>query len=421
MGLACGFLAVPASSRHCRTATGLLSYAPPFCPEPPSLRSRPLPMPKIRTVVGLSGGVDSSVAALLLLEQGYEVHGVFMKNWEDAQDTGYCAAAADLEDARAVAETLGIPLHTVNFTAEYQERVFRYFLEEYRRGRTPNPDILCNTEIKFKAFLDYARRLGADYIATGHYARRVEQKGRHHLLKGRDPAKDQSYFLHGLTQAQLASALFPIGDLAKRQVRECAATAGLVTHDKKDSTGICFIGERRFREFLSRYLPTQPGPMQTPDGEILGEHSGLMFYTIGQRQGLGIGGRRDCSGEPWYVADKDLQRNILIVVQGNHPALFHRRLRASQLHWITGEPPSTPLACHAKIRYRQSDQNCVLDLLVGACAEVRFAAPQRAITPGQSVVFYLNEECLGGGIIDAACDTLPLVNSKSASHAPNRP
>ena len=359
-------------------------------------------MPKTRIIVGLSGGVDSSVAALLLVEQGYDVHGMFMKNWEESFEAGYCAAAEDLEDARAVAETLHIPLHQVNFSAEYQQRVFRYFLDEYQAGRTPNPDILCNTEIKFKAFLDHAQRLGADGIATGHYVRCVEQDGCRHLLKGRDPGKDQSYFLHGLNQAQLASARFPIGDLHKAQVRERAAAAGLITHAKKDSTGICFIGERPFREFLSRYLPARPGPICTVDGERLGEHAGLMFHTIGQRQGLGIGGRKASSGEPWYVASKDLAHNTLIVAQGrDHPALFHQRLRASQLHWIAGQPPSLPLIGTAKIRYRQADQPCVLASLDEQGAEVCFAKPQRAIAPGQSVVFYRDDECLGGGIIDA--------------------
>ncbi|MBZ4193900.1 MAG: tRNA 2-thiouridine(34) synthase MnmA [Candidatus Contendobacter sp.] len=359
-------------------------------------------MPKTRIVVGLSGGVDSSVAALLLIEQGYDVHGLFMKNWEDGVETGYCAAAEDLDDARAVCETLNIPLHQVNFTAEYQQRVFRYFLDEYRAGRTPNPDILCNTEIKFKAFLDHARRLGADLIATGHYVRGVERGGRRHLHKGWDPGKDQSYFLHGLNQAQLAGAVFPVGELLKAQVRERAAAAGLLTHAKKDSTGICFIGERRFRGFLSHYLPDQPGPIQTPDGATVGQHAGLMFHTIGQRQGLGIGGRKEGSGEPWYVAGKDLARNTLIVVQGHdHPALFQRRLRASQLHWIAGEPPTLPLTCAAKIRYRQSDQPCVVESSNEQGAEVSFTEPQRAIAPGQSVVFYWGDECLGGGIIAA--------------------
>ena len=362
-------------------------------------------MAKTRIVVGLSGGVDSSVAALLLLEQGYEVHGLFMKNWEDRVDSGYCSAAEDLEDARAVCVTLGIPLHQVNFSTEYRNRVFRYFLEEYRCGRTPNPDILCNTEIKFRAFLDHARRLGADAIATGHYARRTTHQGRHCLLKGRDPGKDQSYFLHGLDQAQLANACFPVGELHKHEVRARAAAAGLITHDKKDSTGICFIGERPFREFLGQFLPAQPGPILSLDGEQLGEHAGLMFHTLGQRQGLGIGGRRDSNGAPWFVVGKDLARNALLVVQGSdHPALLHSRLRALQPHWIAGEPPPLPLACRAKIRYRQPDQACILETLDANALTVHFAEPQRAITPGQSVVFYQDDLCLGGAVIEAASD-----------------
>lgn len=360
-------------------------------------------MNKTRVVVGLSGGVDSSVCALLLLEQGYDVHGVFMKNWEDSYEPGYCATEQDLADAQDVCDTLGIPLHTVNFTTEYREKVFRYFLAEYRRGRTPNPDILCNKEIKFKAFLNYARRFGADYIATGHYARRMAQDGRQRLLKGIDPGKDQSYFLHTLDQSQLAQALFPLGGLFKQQVRKLAARADLVTHDKKDSTGICFIGERKFREFLNRYLPVQSGPIRTPQGEIVGQHMGLMFYTLGQRQGLGIGGRHGSSGNPWYVVDKEIKNNALIVSQGrDHPLLFHRRLRASRLYWIAGSPPSTPLECAAKTRYRQPDQACVVELLDANLCEVTFAKPQRAITPGQSVVFYADDECLGGAIIDGA-------------------
>lgn len=362
-------------------------------------------MPLTRIIVGLSGGVDSSVAALLLVEQGFDVHGVFMKNWEDSYEAGYCSAADDLEDARLICETLAIPLHQVNFTAEYQQRVFRYFLDEYRAGRTPNPDTLCNTEIKFKVFLEHARRMGADRIATGHYAQTVQTGGHWHLLKGRDAGKDQSYFLYGLDQAQLASALFPVGDLCKEQVRERAAAAGLVTHAKKDSTGICFIGERRFGEFLQRYLPARPGPIRSTDGELLGEHTGLMFHTIGQRQGLGIGGRRTGSGEPWYVAGKDLANNTLIVAQGHdHPALMHRCLQAAKLHWIAGSPPDLPLRCQAKIRYRQADQPCILETLDRAGATVRFDEPQRAIAPGQAIVFYLKDECLGGGIIDAAYD-----------------
>lgn len=362
-------------------------------------------MPPTRIIVGLSGGVDSSVAALLLVEQGFEVHGVFMKNWEETYETGYCSAAEDLEDARSVCETLAIPLHQVNFTAEYQQRVFHYFLDEYRAGRTPNPDTLCNTEIKFKAFLEHARRLGADRIATGHYARTALIEGRWRLLKGQDTGKDQSYFLYGLNQTQLASALFPVGELCKAQVRERAAAAGLVTHAKKDSTGICFIGERRFGEFLQRYLPAQPGPIRSTDGELLGEHTGLMFHTIGQRQGLGIGGRRTGSGEPWYVAGKDLAENTLLVAQGHHhPALMHRCLQASKMHWITGQLPDLPLRCQAKIRYRQADQPCTLESLDNKSAVVRFDEPQRAIAPGQAIVFYSGDECLGGGIIDAAYD-----------------
>lgn len=362
-------------------------------------------MSKTRIVVGMSGGVDSSVSALLLLEQGYDVHGAFMKNWEDSFEPGYCAADDDLKDAQEVCDTLGIPLHRINFTAQYRERVFQHFLEEYRRGRTPNPDILCNKEIKFKAFLHYAHRLGADSIATGHYARLAEYAGCRHLLKGVDTGKDQSYFLYTLDQAQLARACFPVGELHKRQVRERAADAGLVTHDKKDSTGICFIGERKFAAFLSGYLPAQPGEIRTSAGDLVGQHQGLVFYTLGQRQGLGIGGRHGDSGEPWYVIHKDLQNNILVVAQGsNHPLLFKRRLRASELHWIAGEPPEIPLRCGAKTRYRQPEQPCTIDTLGADGCVVTFSEPQRAITPGQSVVFYQNDECLGGGVIDADFD-----------------
>lgn len=362
-------------------------------------------MRRQRVVVGLSGGVDSSVAALLLVEQGYDVHGVFMKNWEDSFAPGFCAAAEDLEDAREVCETLGIPLHTVNFTEAYRERVFAHFLDALRQGRTPNPDILCNKEIKFKAFLKHARRLGAETIATGHYARRVERDGRRFLLKGLDSRKDQSYFLYTLGQRQLASVLFPVGDLAKAQVRKLAAEAGLITHDKKDSTGICFIGERNFREFLGRYLPAQRGAICTLAGEKIGEHMGLMFYTLGQRQGLGIGGRRGDTGEPWYVIGKDLPHNRLIVAQGHHhPLLFRRRLRATDLHWVAGVPPALPLRCKAKTRYRQADQTCTVQQGPPGDCLVEFSEPQRAITPGQSVVFYADSECLGGGVIDAVLD-----------------
>jgi tRNA-specific 2-thiouridylase len=367
----------------------------------------------------MSGGVDSSVAALLLVQQGFEVHGVFMKNWEESFDPGYCSAAEDLEDAGDVCDTLSIPLHKVNFSKEYRERVFAYFLDEYRRGRTPNPDVLCNKEIKFRAFLDYAERLGADHIATGHYAR-LTGAGRRKLLKGLDPGKDQSYFLHTLSQRQIANALFPLGELHKPRVRELAEQAGLVTYDKKDSTGICFIGERDFREFLGHYLPAQPGPMRTPDGETVGGHQGLMFYTNGQRQGLGIGGRtkNNDTGEPWYVVDKDIPNNILIVAQGHdHPMLFRDRLTASQLHWIDRPPSTLPFHCFAKTRYRQPDQACTITRLAGDRCEVVFEQPQRAITPGQSVVFYQADECLGGGIIEAATAT---VSTEELIYAANR-
>ncbi len=360
-------------------------------------------MAKPRVIVGLSGGVDSSVAALLLLQQGYEVHGVFMKNWEDDFEAGYCAASDDLSDAQDVAETLGIPLHRVNFAEEYRQRVFAHFLAEYRCGRTPNPDILCNSEIKFRAFLDHARRLGADHIATGHYARLVhnEHNGMTQLLKGVDRSKDQSYFLHTLTQDQLRDALFPLGELPKAEVRRLAQEHDLVTYDKKDSTGICFIGERDFRAFLQQYLPTEAGPMHTPEGEVVGQHQGLAFYTLGQRHGLGIGGRAGYSDQPWYVADKDLAHNALIVVQGDHALLYRRYLHASNLHWISGSPPSDTIELMAKTRYRQADQACTLRQRANGY-DVEFVQPQRAVTPGQSVVFYAADECLGGGVIDVA-------------------
>jgi tRNA-specific 2-thiouridylase len=362
-------------------------------------------MPGERVILGLSGGVDSSVAALLLLEQGYEVEAVFMKNWEEDDSAEYCAAAEDLADARAVAERLGIRLHTVNFSAEYWDRVFEYFLAEYRAGRTPNPDIMCNREIKFRAFLDHARSLGSERIATGHYARLAHSGHRVRLLKGADPAKDQSYFLHALSQHQLAHAMFPLGELTKAQVRKRAQNAGLITHDKKDSTGICFIGERRFDDFLSRYLPADPGDIETPSGEVLGRHQGLMYYTIGQRHGLGIGGIRGEGEQPWYVAAKDLDRNALIVVPGHdHPLLYSPGLEASQLTWCTDAGPALPLSCRAKIRYRQADQPCRVEAAGAGRCRVIFDRPQRAVAPGQSVVFYDGEECLGGGIIDRAID-----------------
>ncbi|MEE4277665.1 MAG: tRNA 2-thiouridine(34) synthase MnmA [Halieaceae bacterium] len=356
-----------------------------------------------KIIVGMSGGVDSSVAALRLLEQGHEVEGLFMKNWDEDDGTEYCTAKADYADARAVAETLGITLHAANFAAEYWDGVFEHFLAEYAAGRTPNPDILCNREIKFRAFLDYARELGASAIATGHYVRRGSADGRATLLKGLDGNKDQSYFLHAVGHEELACSLFPLGDLSKPQVRNIAEKAGLRTHDKKDSTGICFIGERRFRDFLARYLPAQPGLIETESGEVLGEHSGLMYHTIGQRQGLGIGGTAGHGEAPWYVAAKDLERNRLIVVQGNdHPALFADSLFTGQLYWVAGSAPKLPLRARAKVRYRQADQDCLVVPLTAGGYRIDFDAPQRAVTPGQSVVIYEDERCLGGGVIERA-------------------
>ncbi len=359
-----------------------------------------------RIIVGMSGGVDSSVAALLLLRQGYRVEGLFMKNWEEDDAEGYCSAAEDLRDAQSVCDRLGIPLHTINFSAEYWDRVFEYFLAEYRAGRTPNPDIMCNKEIKFRAFLDHALGLGADAIATGHYARMETVKnGRRRLLKGIDRNKDQSYFLYTLDQRQLAHTLFPVGTLEKREVRHIAHEAGFANQDKKDSTGICFIGERNFREFLQRYLPAQPGEIRDIDGRLLGRHDGLMYYTIGQRQGLGIGGRADSGEAPWYVAGKDMHSNTLIVVQGHdHPALMRNTLEAIDLHWVAGKPPHQEFRCHAKTRYRQPDQPCSVNLTDTTTCQVTFDQPQRAITPGQSVVFYEGDECLGGGIITGSGD-----------------
>lgn len=353
-----------------------------------------------KIIVGMSGGVDSSVAAYLLLQQGYRVEGLFMKNWEEDDADGYCPADADKKDAQAVCDTLGIPLHTINFAEQYWQFVFDHFLTEYRAGRTPNPDIICNREIKFKAFLNYAReQLGADKIATGHYARRREVNGKVELLKGLDPNKDQSYFLYALNQTQLQPALFPIGDYHKPKVREIADAQGFVTSDKKDSTGICFIGERKFKQFLQQYLPAQPGNIETLAGKTIGQHEGLMYYTIGQRQGLNIGGTKDGTGDAWYTVAKDLKRNVLIVTQGkDHPSLFAQQLTIEPPHWISGQAPSLPLTCTAKIRYRQADEVCT----VYADAEkitVEFNKPQRAITPGQSIVFYQNEVCLGGAII----------------------
>lgn len=354
-----------------------------------------------QVIVGLSGGVDSSVAAILLQQQGYQVEGLFMKNWEEDDTQDYCSAEVDLADAQSVSEALNLRLHAINFSAEYWDEVFSHFLSEYEAGRTPNPDILCNREIKFKAFLDHAMHLGADFIATGHYARSRKVDGQYQLLKGLDNGKDQSYFLYTLGQAQLAKALFPVGELQKSEVRRIAEEHQLVTHDKKDSTGICFIGERNFRDFLSRYLPARPGEIQTPDGKVIGHHNGLMYYTLGQRQGLGIGGVPGSSDEPWYVVDKDMEHNVLIAVQGHdHPLLYSSSLTAGQLSWVDGTGPQAPYRCSAKTRYRQPDQACTITRLDTSGCEVVFDEPQLAVTPGQSVVFYDGEICLGGGVIE---------------------
>lgn len=354
-----------------------------------------------RIVVGISGGVDSSVAALLLKRQGYEVTGLFMKNWEDDDRSDYCSSRQDLIDAAAAADVIGIDLEVVNFSAEYKERVFADFLREYQAGRTPNPDVLCNSEIKFKAFLDHAVQLGADRIATGHYAQVREFLGEWQLLKAEDGTKDQSYFLYRLSQAQLAKTLFPVGGLYKRDVRRMAEAAGLPNHAKKDSTGICFIGERPFREFLQRYLPTRPGEIHNLDDDrVMGRHQGLMYHTLGQRDGLGIGGVRGAPELPWYAAGKDMEKNVLYVVQGHaHPALLKDRLTAGDLSWVSGRAPHTHWVYAAKTRYRQPDAACEVERVDGESCEVLFATPQWAVTPGQSVVLYESRVCLGGGII----------------------
>ncbi len=353
-----------------------------------------------RIMIGMSGGVDSSVAAYLLQQQGYAVQALYMKNWDEDDDAEFCSATQDLADAQAVCDRLGVTLHTRNFSAEYWDQVFAFCLDEFRAGRTPNPDVLCNREIKFKVFLEHAQALGAEKMATGHYARVAQRDGCLRLLKALDLDKDQSYFLYALRQEQLARALFPLGELSKPAVRALAAAQGFGTHDKKDSTGICFIGERKFKEFLSRYLPAQPGNIVTPEGNIIGRHDGLMYHTLGQRKGLNIGGRRDATEQPWYVAAKNLQQNTLTVVQGDrNPLLFSRILTAQQLNWIADEPPALPLRCAAKTRYRQADQICTIEYVNTETYQVHFDAPQRAVTPGQSVVFYQGDECLGGGII----------------------
>ncbi|NHB91400.1 tRNA 2-thiouridine(34) synthase MnmA [Photorhabdus cinerea] len=355
-----------------------------------------------KVIVGMSGGVDSSVSAHLLQQQGYQVSGLFMKNWEEDDNEEYCSAATDLADAQSVCDKLGIELHTVNFAAEYWDNVFEHFLSEYKAGRTPNPDILCNKEIKFKAFLEFAAEdLGADYIATGHYVRRKDINGKSQLLRGLDNNKDQSYFLYTLSHQQIAQSLFPIGELEKPEVRRIAEKIGLVTAKKKDSTGICFIGERKFRDFLGRYLPAKPGPIVTVDGEILGKHQGLMYHTLGQRKGLGIGGTKDGNEEPWYVIDKDIQNNMLIVAQGHeHPRLMSTGLIAQQLHWVDRQPLTEEIHCMAKTRYRQQDIPCTVTPINEDKIEVRFANPVTAVTPGQSAVFYQGEICLGGSVIE---------------------
>lgn len=360
---------------------------------------------KTRVVVGMSGGVDSSVSAWLLKQQGYDVIGVFMKNWDDTDEFGHCTAADDFEDVRRVCEQIGIPYYSVNFEKEYQDRVFAYFLEEYQHGRTPNPDVLCNREIKFKELLERALDLGADYLATGHYAQVVEKDGKYHLLRAKDNNKDQTYFLSLLGQYPLSKTMFPLGGLTKPEVRAIAEEAGLSTAKKKDSTGICFIGERNFKEFLSNFLPAQPGPMRTLSGELKGMHQGLMYYTIGQRKGLGIGGSG--TGEPWFVIGKDLENNILYVEQGHdHPSLYSSGLMASEVSFVAGTARgTTEFPCTAKFRYRQADEDVTVQLLDNNRAQVWFASPQRAITPGQAVVFYDGEECLGGGTIDEALAT----------------
>ena len=355
----------------------------------------------VKVVVGMSGGVDSSVAAYLLKQQGYDVIGVFMKNWEEDDTDDYCSAAEDMADAKSIADKLDIPFKTINFSAEYWDRVFEYFLEEYRSGRTPNPDIMCNKEIKFKAFLDYAVVLGAEYIATGHYVRVDRSSGSSLMLRGVDGNKDQSYFLYTLNQDQLSKSLFPVGELEKSEVRKIAEEQGFVTANKKDSTGICFIGERKFKDFLEQFIPAQPGNIEDDQGKVIGQHSGLMYHTLGQRKGIGIGGLADKSEQPWYVVAKDLKRNVLIVGQGHdHPLLLSHGLIASQLHWV--QPVNIPdsFRCTAKSRYRQQDFDCLVEKIDQENWRVSFDKKQRAITPGQSVVLYKNEQCLGGGIID---------------------
>ncbi|WP_417361124.1 tRNA 2-thiouridine(34) synthase MnmA [Gallaecimonas pentaromativorans] len=359
------------------------------------------PLSETKVIVGMSGGVDSSVSAYLLKAQGYQVEGLFMKNWEEDDDTDYCTSAEDMADAQAVCDKLGIKLHKINFAAEYWDNVFEYFLDEYKAGRTPNPDIMCNKEIKFKAFLNYAAdALGADFIATGHYVRNRVVDGHWQLLRGLDDNKDQSYFLYALGEQQVGQTLFPVGELPKPEVRRIAEEQGLVTAKKKDSTGICFIGERKFKDFLQRFLPAQPGDIETPEGEIIGRHEGLMYHTLGQRKGLGIGGLKNASDDPWYVVDKNVERNVLVVAQGHdHPLLFSNGLIATQLDWVDRKGPLETTRLTVKTRYRQHDIDCTVEPLANGDVKVLFDEPQIAVTPGQSAVFYHGEVCLGGGII----------------------
>jgi len=358
-----------------------------------------------RVVLGISGGVDSAVAAARLVDAGYDVHALFMRNWDEDED-GYCTAAADLQDARKVCDELGIPLHTVNFAAEYRERVFAHFLAELRAGRTPNPDVACNREIKFGVCFEHARRLGADWFATGHYARSAVVDGQPRLLRAADRGKDQTYFLHTVPGDLLARTLFPIGHLAKAEVRRIAHDRALPVHDKRDSTGICFIGERPFAAFLAQYLPAQTGPIEATDGRILGSHRGLMYYTLGQRQGLALGGVRGAAEAPWYVAGKDLARNVLVVTQAHDdPRLMTREFETEPAHWIAGRPPGREFTCSVKTRYRQPDQACTVTVGDDGRCQVRTEAPQRAVTPGQSAVFYDAEACLGGAVIARTVST----------------